>query len=126
MKCAMGIILGELARLQRHLGIATYPDHEIYGLVHGLESVIDARIKKHWVSAQQALQAREMLQYYADHTELPLNGFEDLQDKLITMGIDRSKATIIFTLFKSVGAVPEVFAKLEDGGMCLEIDLENR
>ena len=127
LKCAIGMLLGELAILQRHLGIPTYPEHEIFGLLKGIESVIDSRIKKHWIPTDVTIRARDLLLKYAEHPEKPIAGFKDIQDDLMKLGIDQTMATIIFVWFKCTNEVPaRILDKLEAGGMDLEIDLDTR
>ena len=113
-KKILGVVLGELYRIQNKLNIQTVSDATIYGLTRGMESVIDAHLNSFgFVPSDLAKKAAAILQPYFDDPAKPFEGYYQIERELEEAGIDRGTAHVIFTYFKADGAYEDVIAKMD-------------
>ncbi len=102
IKKLLSITLGEVLRVQRKLDICNYSDAKIYGLLRGIEPVIDEIIDTNcYVTKEQFEAVSKILnRYYSDKEMLAeLTGYYDIENELSSHGIGRGEALVIFTYF---------------------------
>ena len=95
LKVFLGKILGEIFRIEQKLsmtmqpGYATQPNHVIYGLIAGIEPVIDEQISvlsERYISEDQFKVMCEILDRYVTS---PLTGFDQIENELEHRGVSR-------------------------------------
>ncbi|MDB6151879.1 MAG: hypothetical protein JWL90_332 [Chthoniobacteraceae bacterium] len=113
-KQGFGVILGEIYRLQNHLGVPSADPIVLYGLTNGVESVIDTALHKSGplISSEAVTQVAALLADYDKSPEQELAGYLDLEPKLQALGIDRAAAIRILTFVKGLGLYEKTFARL--------------
>lgn len=120
-KLFFGVILGEVYRLQKMINEDLCPagDSTIYGLVNGIEEVIDSQIDlKRIITSEQMEKAESILgkNYLSKGKIAEFNGFFDIEEELNDLGIDRALAIRIFKYIKSQGRYSELFEKMDSAG----------
>ena len=120
-KLFFGVILGEVYRLQKMINEDLCPagDSTIYGLVNGIEDVIDSQIDlSRLINSEQMENANSILRenYISEEKIAEFNGFYDIEEELNDLGIDRALAIRIFKYIKGRGDFPELFEKMDSAG----------
>ncbi len=118
VKVLFGRILGEILRMQRLNGSQTYrePDYKIYGLINGIESVIDEYINPLVTNEQERILV-ETLNSYVDRPD-DFEGYytieNELRDRGFGDGLDaRVAARDLFTKFKARGMFLNLIKKMD-------------
>lgn len=114
-KVLLGKILGELYRLQNHYapGFFSTDKSTIYGLLNGIETVIDDQVPLDPISAGEYAIVNNILFDYSTGREV-LHP-EAVDGHFRSMGIDRSKTTTILRYMKAAGFFEDVIDKISSG-----------
>lgn len=130
-KLLLGKLLGEVYRLQKKVGMSlAYGDSHTFGLLHGFESEINDAIERiGFISSTELDAAAEILdEIFIDENKVKnFKGFYDIEAKLESRGIDRSKAIKILSYFKSNGQFTNLIDKMnsiDSPVECREFDLD--
>lgn len=113
-KLMFGKILGEIYRIQKKMDACPVKDSTVYGLLKGIESVIDQEIASiGYISNDDISAVADILnEYHLNQDKLDkLEGYYDIEPALEKHGIDRSKAITILTYFKLNGQFNHVIEK---------------
>ena len=117
-KLFLGFMLGQLYRMQKHLGdgICRVGDGTIYGLLNGIESVVDAQLEElSGISAADVKAVEDVLsEYWEDSSKLEnLRGFYDIERPLSARGVDRAKAAVIMRWLRHQGRFTEEIERMD-------------
>ncbi|MFF2531203.1 hypothetical protein ACFVS2_20085 [Brevibacillus sp. NPDC058079] len=118
LKFALGKVLGETYRLQKRVneGMCQVSDTTIFGLLNGIESVIDTQLGVDDPITEQdiAIMANILNPYHLDRVRFEaFRGYYDIEDEIENMGIGRSKAERILTYFNSNGQFREIIQRMD-------------
>ncbi|MBB6067551.1 hypothetical protein [Methanococcus maripaludis] len=117
-------ILGEMYRIQKRMDKINCPatDADIYGLINGIEIVVDKFLNEEHISRDEYTKIAKILDEYAmDSQKLEkFTGYYDINDKLEKEGISRGTAIIIFTYFKLNRLHSDIIEKIEKGNSPVE------
>ena len=121
LKLFLGIILGELYRLQKMTreDLCPVDDSTIYGLINGIEDEIDSQIDlKGYITSEHLKSAYSILQKHYDSEKkiAEFGGFYQIEDELKDLDIDRGLAIRIFKYIKGRNDFPELFEKMDSAG----------
>lgn len=115
-KAFMGKLLGEVYRIQRHLGLPNGPSKgEIYGLLNGVEYEIDKQLEHIGFVTTQQLEAADNILNEHDQREAKLDdhsGVYGLERELGAAGIGRGEAMVIYKYFKANGSFQSLIERL--------------
>lgn len=121
MKVLLGRILGEILRMQRLGGLQIHrePDYKIYGLLNGIESVIDEYINPLVTNEQERI-LLETLNNYVDRPD-EFIGYYTIENELRDRGFGdgpsaRVAAIDLFTKFKAQGMFLNLIKNLDSEG----------
>lgn len=117
-KVAIGRILGEILRLQKHAqpNMCGETDATIYGLLRGFEDVIDEQFDFAGAVTHDELNTVvEILKpYWEDQGKFDaFQGYYDIEPQFKVAGIDRSKAISILTYLNANGQFTELIDKMD-------------
>ncbi|MGG0569760.1 hypothetical protein ABE033_13755 [Priestia megaterium] len=115
-KLVQAKLLGELYRIQKRLDNCYVSDEVIYGLLNGVERIINDELDDlFYVSEEDENAVINILnEYYKDEDKLSaFTGYYDIEHKLEAAGIGRSKAIRILTLLKAEGRFTNVIEKMD-------------
>ena len=125
-------ILGEIYRTQKRLNTDACPvgDDVIYGLLNGIESVVNNELSVSSISESEQESVEDILNEYSiDEGKLSgLKGYYDIEQKLNHQGISRSKAIKILTLLQAEGKFTDVIEKFNSAqspGECKTFNIPN-
>ena len=121
LKRAFGFLLGQIYRMQKRIidndtDICPVDDATIYGLLNGIEPIIDANLPTNMeVNVDDLTAVSDVLQPYFDDPEklAAFTGYNQIESELKLRGISRSKAILIFTYFQSNGNYTNVIEKMD-------------
>jgi len=121
LKRAFGFLLGQIYRMQKRIidndtNICPVGDATIYGLLNGIEPVIDENLLTNMeVSEDDITAVADVLQPYFDDPEklAEFTGYYQIEPKLEQRGISRLKAILILTYFQSDGSYTNVIGKMD-------------
>ena len=109
-------LLGELYRTQKRIDPSTCPvsDDVIYGLLNGIERVIEDEFNVSLISKEdEEIVVSILNEYFVDAEKLnQLKGYYDIEHRLENQGIERWKAIKIITLLQAEDRFTNVIAKL--------------
>ena len=112
-------------KIEKHSGMQREPDHVLYGLMAGIESVINQQIpfdhaeNQYDVSENQFNAVCEILNRYVDNPQ-ELTGFYDIEGELRDRGVSRPVASVILTYLKSRGSYLDVINRMDSDNSPLE------
>jgi hypothetical protein len=117
LKVIFGKMLGEIYRIQNRMNpkICPVQDSAIYGLLNGIEPVIDEEIEGiGFISKEQYEFATKVLSNIENDPERKkdFKGFYDIEKELSDGGISRGMAIQIFKHIKAFGGFADLFAKM--------------
>lgn len=120
-KLLFGKILGEIYRLQKRTSdnACFVSNSTIYGLLNGVERIVDNEIKSiGYVTREEETVLVDILdEYFNDQEKLEnFTGYYEIEDKLKSNGIDRSKAKTIITLLNLENRFTDVIKKMDSSG----------
>jgi len=130
-KKLVGTMFGHIFRLQKAVGVPTFDDATIFGLLNGIEPAIDKVIgDNQYITTDMVDAAARVLQpYFDDDAKLAgLKGFYDIERALQSEGIDRIAAIYIFRYFQASGSYQSVLAKMDTSdspGECRTFELRS-
>lgn len=115
-KLFLGKLLGEVYCLQRLVQPKNCAASEAttYGLLNGIESVIDECIPDEFITSADINTVADTLEPYFNQSK-QLKGYYDIEHNLETQGVDRVKAIKVLTYFKAKGQFSFVIKIIEDG-----------
>lgn len=90
-KFALGKILGEIYKIQRHLNIPVpLHDYEVYGLLKGMEDVVDMRIQNiEYISQDKIDRVVSVLnKHFQNPGQTNLSGYFAIKDELEEGGFE--------------------------------------
>lgn len=121
IKLALAKILGEIYRIQKRLpeDICSVNDSTIFGLLNGMENVIDAQLGNlEFISNRQIEHVSNILnRYHLDQNELNnFTGFYEIEYELEAGGVDRMTAIQIITMFNAENRFTEVIQRMDTIG----------
>lgn len=116
-KLCFGKILGELYRIESNMGMAC-PASEatIYGLLNGIESVIDEEINSVGSIPNEKFTAVAdvLTPYWNDRQKLAeFKGYYDIEPQLKSKGVNRGEAITVLKYFKANGQFIELIDKMD-------------
>lgn len=126
-KFMFGRLLGEIYRLQKRLDMCKASDATIYGLINGIEEIVDSELKSDVITYGDCNAVAGILrQYYTDIEKLNnFSGFQQVENDLRDIGIGRLKAYKIFTLFYAERRFVELLDKMNSNDFQIEcVDLK--
>ncbi|WP_157800946.1 hypothetical protein [Bacillus solitudinis] len=117
-KYLFGKLLGETYRIQKRLNDCPpgVGDDVIYGLVNGIETVVDSQISglskvENWeVDVVEGVLNEIFID--PDKTEA-FSGYYDIEPELGKRGVSRGKAIVILTLLKAQGRFTNLIVKMD-------------
>ena len=116
-KIQFGRILGEMCRIQMRSGniVCGVNKGQVTGLLLGIEPVIDEVLEETgFVSTKQFDATIGVLREYAEpHKLAKLTGFNDIEQRLVSLGVDRLDAIRIFTYLTASGMYLDVLKKFD-------------
>ncbi|MBH8609109.1 hypothetical protein [Thermoactinomyces sp. CICC 10521] len=124
-KILFGKLLGEIYRVQKYMpnNVCHVGDQTIYGLLNGMESVIDEEIEKiGFISADDQKNLEDILyKYYQDENLLEqFIGYYQIENDLKKHGISRDKAIRILKYLYADGRYTNVIDKMNSNGSPVE------
>jgi hypothetical protein len=124
-KVALAYVLGEVFRIQKRIkdvnghDICNVSNATIYGLLQGVESIIEEVIPTSYaVTKQEFGDACDILdEIWRDPQKVAaFNGYYDILDKFEAKGIDRMKAIHIFSIMRDRDQFIDIINKLDSSG----------
>jgi hypothetical protein len=114
IKQALGVVLGQIYVVKEHLGVIKEPHAAQYGLLHGIEPIIDAEFQRNGplVTTQMVQDVAAVLRAYENDPGRELKGYLDLEAGFQALEIDRGAAIRILTNFKVLGMFVETINRL--------------
>ncbi|MCL2639663.1 MAG: hypothetical protein FWD53_02345 [Phycisphaerales bacterium] len=115
-KLAFGKLLGEIYRIQKRIepGMCPVGDDTIYGLLHGIEPVIDDELPEPVTKEQVEHTEQVVGAIYEDANELEtFSGFYKIEPALKKDGVGRITAIKIFTWYKADNIFLDVIQKCD-------------
>lgn len=130
IKQALGVVLGQIYLVKEHLGVTKEPHAALYGLLHGIEPIIDAEFQRNGplVTEQMVKDVAAVLRAYENNPGRELKGYLDLEPGFQALEIDRGTAIRILTTFKVLGMFDETINRLntdDSPSECRLFDPEN-
>lgn len=115
----LGKILGEIYRMQRHVGMATEGPAVSYALCHGFEHVLADTFREiGGISKAQVGAVNSVLDEYFDDPEKleAFRGFYEIEYKLERLGVCRGTAITILKYMKATGRYDPMLNKMDCSG----------
>ncbi|MDL1982319.1 MAG: hypothetical protein LWX02_12835 [Deltaproteobacteria bacterium] len=121
LKRALGFLLGQIYRVQKRINendsdICPVSGSTIYGLLNGIEPVIDENLPTNMAVSEDDINAvADVLQPYFDDPEKlsEFTGYYQIEPELESRAVSRLKAIRILTYFKSGGSFTNVIEKMD-------------
>jgi hypothetical protein len=117
-KLFLGKVLGEIYRTQKHMEGVVLPvgDAEIFGLLNGIEEVVDKEIPNtEYISNQKIKDMDSILRQIETKDEglTEFKGYRDIERDLEEKGINRGEAITILTYFKVKNYYYNIIKKMD-------------
>ena len=124
LKRALGFLLGQIYRIEKRINhndsdICPVPESTIYGLLNGIEPIIDENLPTNMAVSDDDISAvADVLQPYFDDPEKlsEFTGYYQIEPELERRGVSRSKAMLILTYFQSDSSFTNVIEKMDSPG----------
>lgn len=115
-KYFFGKLLGETYRTQRRLNIPTAGEATIFGLLNGIETVVDKELTNiEPITKEDISNTCDVLdKYFLDLEEFEkFDGFYTIEHQLEEVGVSRWKAIVIFQYFKANNQYVDLIKKMD-------------
>lgn len=107
----LGKILGEIYRMQRHVGMSTEGPAVSYALCHGFEHVLTDTFRE--IGGITTAQVDAVDKVLDLQTPAAFKGFYDIEYKLQAEGVCRETAIRILTYLKATGLYDSIIDKMD-------------
>jgi hypothetical protein len=117
MKVALGRLLAQGLRIQKRQDRSKFKvsDDVLYGLEHGIESVIDEELFPPGITSEKhSALVRILNEIFSDPNKVAaFKGFYDIQPDVEAAGISRGEAMVLLTYLHSRGQFVEIIKKMD-------------